>query len=341
MVERSGKVQTVTGIVAPETMGWTLAHEHLLLDICPPERKSDPEEPITLENLGRTRRHLGRNPYNARLEDEAEAIAELREFKAAGGGTVVEVTSIGLKRDPEGLRRIAEGAGVNILMGCSYYVHNYHPPQVARLGEAAITAEIVRDIRQGAGETGICAGIIGEVGLYWPVHKAEVKVLRASALAQKETGAPLMIHPGRDPAAPLDAIATVKEAGGDPGRTIVAHIDRTLFRREDMLALAETGCYLEFDLFGYESSYYPLAPIDMPNDAVRIEHLQALIAAGHRDQLLVAHDVCHKHRLRKYGGDGYSHLLENVVPMMRRKGMSDADIEALFVHNPARIMAFA
>ncbi|HEX9841967.1 MAG TPA: aryldialkylphosphatase, partial [bacterium] len=59
------------------------------------------------------------------------------------------------------------------------------------------------------------------------------------------------------------------------------------------------------------------------------------------DQLLVAHDVCHKHRLRKYGGDGYSHLLENVVPMMRRKGMSDADIEALFVHNPARIMAFA
>ncbi len=335
-----GKVQTVSGLIAPEQMGRTLAHEHLLLNICPPEHRHHPEEPITLESLGRIRRHWGRNPYNARLEDEAEMITELREFKAAGGGTVVEVTSIGLNRSPEGLQRLAEATGVHVVMGASFYVHNYHPPRVASLSEAELTAEIVRDIHEGVGETGIKAGIIGEVGLYWPVHDDEVKVLRASAMAQRETGAPLMIHPGRDPQAPAEAIAVVKEAGGDPSRAIIAHIDRTLFDRADMLALAETGCYLEFDLFGAESSYYPLAPIDMPNDAVRIDHLQALIAAGHRDQLLVAHDVCHKTRLRKYGGDGYSHLLDNVVPMMARKGMSAADIEALLVGNPARIMTF-
>ncbi|MCH8883904.1 MAG: aryldialkylphosphatase, partial [SAR324 cluster bacterium] len=94
------------------------------------------------------------------------------------------------------------------------------------------------------------------------------------------------------------------------------------------------------DLFGHESSYYPLAPIDMPNDATRIDHLMALIEAGYRDRLLVAHDICHKHRMRKYGGDGYSHLLENVLPVMRRKGMSEDDVQALFAANPARIMAF-
>lgn len=340
MTAMTGKVQTVTGLIEPSAMGYTLAHEHLLANICPPEDRGLPEGPLTLDKLGSDRRHWDRNPLNARLESEPEAIEEMRQFKAAGGGTVVEVTSIGLRRDPAGLQRIAEASGVNIVMGASYYVHHYHPPEVAGMSEGQITERIVRDVRDGVDDTGVRAGIIGEVGLFWPVHADEVKVLRASAVAQKETGAPLMIHPGRDPAAPLDAISVVKEAGGDPSRTIMAHIDRTLFQREDMLALAETGCYLEFDLFGHESSYYPLAPIDMPNDATRIDHLMALIEAGYRDRLLVAHDICHKHRMRKYGGDGYSHLLENVLPVMRRKGMSDDDVQALFAANPARIMAF-
>jgi predicted metal-dependent phosphotriesterase family hydrolase len=41
------------------------------------------------------------------------------------------------------------------------------------------------------------------------------------------------------------------------------------------------------------------------------------------------------------GGDGYDHILKNVVPVMRRKGMPEDDIEAILVTNPARIMAFA
>jgi phosphotriesterase-related protein len=340
MAAPTGFVQTVTGPVAAQELGWTLAHEHLLLDIQPPEQRDLPEAPLTLETLGETRRYWGRNPFDSRLEDEADAIAELLAFKAAGGGTVVEVTSIGLRRDPAGLRRIAQGAGVHVVMGCSFYVHHYHPPRVARMDVEALCDEIVGDLREGADGTGIRAGIIGEVGLFWPLHPDEIKVLRASAMAQRETGAALMIHPGRDAACPMAAISIVKESGGDPARCVMAHIDRTLFRREDMLALAATGCTLEFDLFGQESSFYPLAPIDMPNDATRIEHLLALIAAGHRERLLVAHDVCHKHRLRKYGGEGYSHLLENVVPVMRRKGMREEDIEALFVSNPARMLAF-
>jgi phosphotriesterase-related protein len=107
-----------------------------------------------------------------------------------------------------------------------------------------------------------------------------------------------------------------------------------------MLALAQTGCTLEFDLFGKESSYYPLAPIDMPNDAMRINALMQLIAAGHREQVVVAHDICYKTCLKKYGGDGYDHILRNVVPVMQRKGMSGIDIETLLVHNPARLMTF-
>jgi phosphotriesterase-related protein len=336
----SGKVQTVLGPVAPTAMGQTLTHEHLLLDIATPDRRDDPGEPITLANSGHFRRHSGVNPFNLRLTSEADAIEEMQHFKAAGGGTVVEATSIGLRRDPPGLRRIAQASGVHIVMGASYYVHHYHPPEVASMTATQIAEVIVRDITEGVDGSDIKAGLIGEVGLYWPMHADEIKVLRASVQAQQATGAPLMIHPGRDARAPLEAMRIVHEAGGAAHRTIMAHIDRTLFSLEAMLALADTGCYLEFDLFGKESSYYPLAPIDMPNDAMRINHLMRLIEAGYRDQLVIAHDICYKTCLTKYGGDGYDHILKNVVPVMRRKGMPDSDIEAILVTNPARIMAF-
>ena len=50
--------------------------------------------------------------------------------------------------------------------------------------------------------TGIKAGIIGEVGCTWPLTDNERKSLAAAAAAQRETGAAILIHPGRHPDAP-------------------------------------------------------------------------------------------------------------------------------------------
>src|SRR5205085_8761699 len=125
-----------------------------------------------------------------------------------------------------------------------------------------------------------------------------------------------------------DAVRQAGQAGGDPKRMIVSHIDRTLFTLEAMNALAAEGCYVEFDLFGQESSYYPLAPIDMPNDAMRVNYLRGLIEAGYLEQLVIAQDICNKAHTSKYGGEGYGHILENVVPLMRRKGMRADEIDA-------------
>ena len=166
-------------------------------------------------------------------------------------------------------------------------------------------------------------------------------MLRAAARAQAATGAALLIHPGRDPAAPLDAVRRAREAGGDSRRTIMSHVDRTLFSLDAMRALAAEGCYVELDLFGQESSYYPLAPIDMPNDATRVDYLRGLIEAGYRDQLVIAQDICNKAHTTGYGGEGYTHILENVVPLMRRKGLGQDDLAAILVRNPARVLAFA
>ena len=116
-------------------------------------------------------------------------------------------------------------------------------------------------------DTNIRAGIIGEIGCTWPLTDNERKVLRASARAQQETGAAILIHPGRDEAAPQEIVEVLSEAGADIERTIIGHLDRTITDLDILLKLADSGCYLEWDLFGNESSHYPLSDFDMPSDA--------------------------------------------------------------------------
>ena len=40
------------------------------------------------------------------------------------------------------------------------------------------------------------------------------------------------------------------------------------------------------------------------------------------------------------GGHGYGHIFRNILPMMRRRGFSEDEIEALMVRNPARLLTF-
>ena len=176
----------------------------------------------------------------------------------------------------------------------------------------------MRDIRDGVGQSGVRAGVIGEVGCSWPLTPNERKVLRASGRAQRRTGAPLLIHPGRDEGAPFEIVEVLRDVDADLPRTIIGHIERTLIQRANMKKLAESGCVLEFDLFGREHSYYKHSPsIDMINDAERLRLLAWLISEGHGRQLVLAQDTAAKTHLVRYGGCGYGHILQNIVPRMR------------------------
>lgn len=329
-------LRTVLGDVPTAQVGHIQPHEHLLSDIGATTRRQGTalqnHDPITLENLYEIRRH--HSPVDAKMTDVGEAIHELGLYREAGGSAIVDASSVGLGRNPAGLVAVSQATGVHVVMGSGYYVADYHPPELADRSRDNIAQEIITDISDGVGETEVRAGLIGEIGLTWPVDPVEATVLVAAVDAQLATGAALMIHPGRDSAAPLDAMARVLAAGADPTRVVMSHIDRTLFTADDMSRLADTGCYLEFDLFGQESSYYPYAPIDMPNDATRIDHLQRLADAGFAGRLLVSQDICFQTHRQRYGGEGYGHLLRNVVPLMRRKGMSDNLITALTITNP-------
>jgi phosphotriesterase-related protein len=263
----SGKVQTVRGAVDAAELGFVQPHEHLFVNLIPPNLRDLTGEPIRIEDLGALRRNWISNPENLFLDDEETAVDEMRRFGEAGGGTIVEQTIHGLVPDPEALARVSGQTGVHIVAGSGFYQVEYHPPELEHWSEEQIAERILGEILEGFAGTGIKAGLIGEIGLSWPVHPNEDKVLRAALRAQARSGAAVSIHPGRHEEAPFEAMRVVAEEGGDPGRIIMCHIDRTLFDAASMIRLAETGCCLEFDLFGQESSFYPLAPIDMPNDA--------------------------------------------------------------------------
>ena len=79
----------------------------------------------------------------------------------------------------------------------------------------------------------------------------------------------------------------------------------------------------------------------MPSDAQRLDYIERLIAEGYQDRIVVGHDMFSKHRLNAYGGHGYGHIIENIVPRMRQRGMTEEAIHAIIVDNPARVLAFA
>ncbi|GAA5175691.1 phosphotriesterase [Pseudonocardia eucalypti] len=334
-------VRTVRADVPPERIGHTQTHEHVLSKLASVRQGSmlDSAEAIRLDNYYEVRRH--HSVFDLTVNDVEDAVAELGEYAAHGGSAMVDATSIGIGRDPEGLLAVAERTGVHIVMGAGYYQREFHPAGLDDRSRADLAAEMSRDVTEGVGERRIRSGVIGEIGLSWPVHPVERRVLEAACDAQRDTGAALLVHPGRHADAPLDAMRIIRAVGGDQDRVIMSHIDRTLFDLPAMVELAETGCYLEFDLFGQESSYYPFADIDMPNDATRVDHLVALRGRGFGRRLLVAQDICSKTHLRRYGGEGYAHLIRNVLPLMRRKGLDDAAIGELTVANPREALAFA
>ena len=351
--ELTGKVQTVLGIIDADSLGVTLPHEHLLIDMTArfvePSEASEKRlahQPVSLENLSWIQLHYLNHADDLKLADEKLAIKEVLLYKWAGGDTIVELTSIGIARDPLGLARIARATGLNVIMGAGYHLGLTHPPELATKTEEEITEEIVRDIMVGVGDTGVRAGIIGEIGCSIPLEDSERKVLRASAAAQQRTGAALNIHPSKRDDLVLEIIKILGDAGADLSRTVISHIGLFCFSQATLRKIADAGCYLEYDAFGHaivlrSSAWSEGRLLDLRSEADCIDEIKCLIDEGYLNHILISQDVCVKHNYVTYGGSGYAHILRNVVPWMRLGGISDEQIHTMMVESPKRVLSFA
>ena len=124
-------------------------------------------------------------------------------------------------------------------------------------------------------------------------------------------------------------------------RTVICHVDRTLFEAKNRYKVAEAGCYLAYDEWGSEG-YYPdnLSAIDILNDTQRIQQIKDLVARGFKKQIIISHDLCQKCRYMAYGGHGYTHILYNAMPAARKRGVTEKVIDQFLVENPRRLFTF-
>jgi len=356
----AGKVQTVRGSVAPQLLGDTLMHEHLFLNVFSPELDAklaaaqfDPKtggiseaeqfanQPMGIEILDRIwTGAMFLNRDNSMLTDVDTAVNELQPYIQQGGGSLVEVTSRGLGREPEKLLQVSRETGLNIIMGTGFYRPPFHPPEIAKSTIDEIASIIVGDITQGVGPELIRSGVIGEIGIdanpYRSTTDDEIKVLIASVRAARATGAPLSLHTWWQPFKDIPPILDVIEHEGlSLDRVIVGHAHTIAEDLDLQERLLQRGVYLQFDLLGMK---WPLSPVS--DDRVVARSVKELIFRGYGDKLLFSHDVATKAQLIKWGGHGFGYMHRHFIPYLTKIGVGQDDISRILVANPATILAF-
>ena len=339
------EIQTLNGVKNLDNYHRICAHEHLLIDMTHEAVEPQTEEEkalfygqITMERLG----VLRRNPYIVRenliLDSVPDAIHEMQYLKKHKVDLLLDLSpTVGLGRDIQKLKQIADSTDINIVCGTGFFVHDALDEKTAALSCDQMAEIMLREIREGIEDTGIRAGVIGEVGVSEKIYPVEMESLLATAKVYKETGLPVYLHTYPWSWAGLEAAELLVAKGVDPKSICVCHIDVT-FDYAYLLALLKLGVYIEFDNFGKEFYFPPqdgaFAGGPFATDVERVRMLKKLIEDGYVNQLLIANDVCLKASLHKYGGWGYDHIFENIVPMMQQEQIAPEHIRQIVDENP-------
>ena len=307
-----GQIRTVLGPISPEQLGICMVHEHLIVDAW----------------------NMWPVPnYSLIVDDVDLVIEEVQAYRTAGGTSIVDVTNIGLGRDPLALQRDIRGDGrpdrdgLWLVPGTG--LPGLHPgKERRRTGGDAGFAEIT----EGVDGTGIRPGIIGEIGTERRfITPAQERVFRAVARAHLQTGAPISTHTTHWGELALEQLALLEEEGVDPRHVIVGHLgDRRDISM--LLPIAERGAFLGIDNIGYH---------DYQTEERRAQNVIELIEAGFRSQVLLSMDIATLNDLQSYGGKGFDYLLLKFIPLLRELGATDEDVQALLVDNPQRALAFS
>ena len=299
---------SVTGPVAPADLGVTMPHEHTFLD--------------------GMREHRG----DGLVHDAALVTQELVEYRALGGRSLVDCTSRGLRPEPERVRQVAQASGVTIILGTGFYRHPYLDEEwFDRHSTDEVADLIVRDIREGIDGTGVRAGVIGEIGCDRHLTPAEERSFRAAARAHHETGLTITTHAARWAEVGIRQLDLLGSEGVPPGRVIVGHCDMVP-DTEAHAALARRGAWVQFDNVQGESAY---------RTGWLLAAIRRLDEGGFGDRLLLSQDICLTSQMRAFGGPGYGYILRELRPLLRAEGFSEAWIERVLVHNPARALSGA
>ena len=299
-----GQVQTVLGEIPSSDLGFVLPHEHVFHDVY----------------------ELTMNSHMI-LSDVGVARKELTYLKDKGGDTIVDQTVHGLNGNPQALAEISADVGINIIAGTGFYWEKFHPLWLADMSEKQIIDLLVSDLTRGFEGTDVKAGMIGEIGTnHRGISAAEERVIRACAAAQREVGVVISTHALFTRIGMTQAQAFA-DAGANLDKLVIGHVDTT----------PDVDYHEELVNFGVWIAYDSIGQLDKQSDEQRADAIVELIARGHRDRLLLSADIGKRGALESYGGKGYAVVITDFLPLLRERGVSETDIDALTKDNPQRL----
>ena len=302
-------VATVTGPVPADSLGFCQPHEHLYVAPTPASAA---------------------NPALC-IDDEERSAAELRDYAALGGDTVVDCQPLGAGRDIAALRRISTAGGAKVIAVTGYHLPAFYPADhwIFTDDAGAMRARFLSELVQGVADGGdrVFPGAVkAAIGRDGPVGRFEA-CLRAAAGAAARAGVPLILHTECGAGA-VQAVALCEEEGLDPARIAVCHVDRQAADYAPHEAVARTGAFLEYDTVA-RYKYH-----DNSSEVALIRHMLDL---GFGDRLLISLDTTAA-RLRRYGGaPGLCYILREFMPMLARAGVTQAQLHAITRGNPRRL----
>ena len=312
------QVQTVLGPVDAAKLGRTLMHEHVFV-LTADVQQNYPDE------WGDEDQRVG------------DAVTRLSELPKHGIDTIVDVTAVGQGRNiPRVLRIGRQVPQLNIVVATGIYTFDEVPLFFWRRPPEAMTEFFVRDITESIAGTGVRAGMlkcaVDEKGLTSGVEQ----VLRCVARAHAQTRTPVTIHThaaGKHGPAILEVL---KQEGTDLDRVVLGHSGDATNDPDYLQKMAEAGLTLGMDRFGIDH----FAPFE-----ARASLVVELCRRGLADRMVLSHDTCcyidwfapgSLDDLKQWH---YLHISQDVLPYLREHDVSEDEIEAMLVRNPARILA--
>ena len=311
-------VRTVLGDIAPEEMGLTYSHEHVIIEESYP-------------TLG--------NPLFL-LNDTDKVAKELQRFYEAGGRTMVDTMPADCGRNVLKLADVSRRTKVNIIAPTGIHLEQYYLPNHWRYAytEEQLTALFVADV-----VTGIDAHDYNGPYVQRTTHKAgmvklatgderisrhQEKIFHAVVNTHRETGAPILTHTNFGKHA-MGQVELFEKLGADLQHVVISHVDRYQdigYNRE----LLQTGVRVEYDsAFRWKEG---------TNWTYKL--LEALLPEF-PDQITMGMDAAKNSYWQAYGGKpGLNFLLTTFKDELQKMGLSQY-YENIFFKTPAKLYSFS
>ena len=312
-------VNTVTGPVSIDELGFISPHEHIL--------------------------------FSARDNCVNQEIEELKDYYHFGGRTIMEMSTpeicaADVKEDRiTVLKELSEKTGVQIVYGAGFYKEPRLPQFVREASIEQLKNEIKRELLEGRGKEKIRAGFIGEVGSSnYTVYETEEKVLRAAGRASAETGYGISTHTGRGTMY-REQLSFFEEEGADLSHVIIGHQDvypRLEERMEDYEYIFSKGAGVQFDCFGKQGFFEIENDMEygqkFPYDEERALMIKKFVDMGYIRQIFISCDIDGRTLMKKWGGWGYSHLITRGLSLLRKAGLTWEQIDQITRENPMEFL---